>query len=169
MNFFPHKIELTAREDKFGDVYYFGTVGAPSTLSLKKGAVFFIFTSEEDQEELQIAVPKPGSRFSTLKKAVSSDGTIERIYINLEKKIDENGNPYYFAAVQDSGVELPMDEGLLFFAFTAKDGKEQLQISRNIQAEKNPYKGERNAPEVYRRREPLKFADGAPRRADYGT
>lgn len=147
----PQKIEMTARPDREGKRYYFGTLGSTGTLSLKKGTVFFVFTSEENAEEVQISVPKPKTQFSTVKMSLDDDNNVDRIFINLEKKFDEYGEPYYFAAVRDN-VEIPLDEGILLFAFVSKEGREQLQIVRNREDKRaGRYDRDEKEPEVVRR------------------
>jgi hypothetical protein len=48
-------IQLKAHRDGRGKVYYVGKVQAPITIDCKDGVTFFVFTSETDAEELQIA------------------------------------------------------------------------------------------------------------------
>jgi len=49
-------IPLTATQDRNGKKYYMGRVQFPGTLNLRRGAVFWVFTSESGQEEIQIGV-----------------------------------------------------------------------------------------------------------------
>lgn len=52
-------IPLTATQDRNGKKYYIGRVQFPGTLEFKEGAVFWVFVSEEGNEELQIGVMDP--------------------------------------------------------------------------------------------------------------
>ncbi len=49
-------IELKARKDKHGKTFYVGKMKAPVLIDCKDGAVFLIYTSEENCEELQISL-----------------------------------------------------------------------------------------------------------------
>lgn len=49
-------IELKSRKDKNGQTFYVGKIKAPILIDCKEGAVFLIYTSEENSEELQIAL-----------------------------------------------------------------------------------------------------------------
>jgi hypothetical protein len=49
-------IELKAREDKNHQVFYVGKLRAPVSIDCSQGVVFLIYTSEENAEELQIAL-----------------------------------------------------------------------------------------------------------------
>ena len=126
----PFKVELEARFDKNDATYFIGKCRAPMPLQFKKGVVFFIFTSDEGGEELHIACPKLNSQFVSPKKTLREDGTVDRVYVNLERKLDVDKNPYYLGVVQDDNLELSLSEGLVFLVYTSKAGAEQLQISR---------------------------------------
>lgn len=47
-------IALTKSTDRNGSTYYLGRIQFPGTLDLSKGAVFWVFTSEDGNEEIQI-------------------------------------------------------------------------------------------------------------------
>lgn len=49
-------IELKSRKDKNGQTFYVGKIKAPVMIDCSEGAVFLIYTSEENAEELQIAL-----------------------------------------------------------------------------------------------------------------
>lgn len=49
------KIPLTAREDREGKKFYVGRIQFPGTLDCKDGLVFLVFTSEDGNEEIQVA------------------------------------------------------------------------------------------------------------------
>lgn len=48
-------IELRARKDKDGMVFYVGKIKAPMLIDCKDGVVFLIFVSDQGDEQLQIA------------------------------------------------------------------------------------------------------------------
>ncbi len=47
-------IALTKQTDRNGKPYFLGRVQFPGTIDLHKGAVFWVFTSEDGNEEIQI-------------------------------------------------------------------------------------------------------------------
>jgi hypothetical protein len=48
-------IDLKARKDKDGMIFYVGKIEAPVLIDCTKGAVFLIFVSDQGDEQLQIA------------------------------------------------------------------------------------------------------------------
>lgn len=48
-------IDLKARKDKDGMIFYVGKIEAPVLIDCTKGAVFLIFISDQGDEQLQIA------------------------------------------------------------------------------------------------------------------
>ena len=48
-------IDLKKRVDKNGQTFFVGKLRAPVLIDCSEGAVFLIYTSEENAEELQIA------------------------------------------------------------------------------------------------------------------
>lgn len=49
-------IDLKARKDVDGEVFYVGKIKTPALIDLSKGAVFLIFISDKGGEQLQIAM-----------------------------------------------------------------------------------------------------------------
>lgn len=49
-------IDLKARKDVDGQIFYVGKVKAPVLIDCKEGAVFLIFISDKGEEQLQIAL-----------------------------------------------------------------------------------------------------------------
>jgi hypothetical protein len=49
-------IDLKARKDVDGEIFYVGKIKAPAVIDLSKGAVFLIFVSDKGGEQLQIAM-----------------------------------------------------------------------------------------------------------------
>lgn len=47
-------IDLTARKDVDGNIFYVGKLEFPGTINLKDGAVFLVFISDKGNEQLQI-------------------------------------------------------------------------------------------------------------------
>jgi hypothetical protein len=49
-------IDLKARKDKDGQIFYVGKIKAPVLIDCKDGAVFLIFVSDQGDEQMQIAL-----------------------------------------------------------------------------------------------------------------
>lgn len=49
-------IDLKARRDKDGMVFYVGKIKAPVLIDCSQGAVFLVFVSDQGDEQLQIAL-----------------------------------------------------------------------------------------------------------------
>jgi hypothetical protein len=49
-------IDLKARRDKDGMVFYVGKLKAPILIDCSQGAVFLVFVSDQGDEQLQIAL-----------------------------------------------------------------------------------------------------------------
>lgn len=49
-------IDLKAKADKDGRIYYVGKVEAPVLIDCKQGAAFLVFVSDPGDEQLQIAL-----------------------------------------------------------------------------------------------------------------
>ncbi len=49
-------IDLKAREDKDGKIFYVGKLKAPVAINCAKGAVFLVFISDHGGEQIQIAL-----------------------------------------------------------------------------------------------------------------
>lgn len=49
-------IDLKARKDKDGEIFYVGKIKAPVLIDCSKGAVFLVFVSDNGDEQLQIAL-----------------------------------------------------------------------------------------------------------------
>lgn len=52
-------IPLTASQDRHGKKYYIGRLQFPGDIDMREGAMFWIFVSEEGNEELQIGCMDP--------------------------------------------------------------------------------------------------------------
>jgi hypothetical protein len=52
-------VPLTAREDRDGNKFHVGRIKFPGTIDCKDGVTFLVFTSEEGNEEIQIAGFEP--------------------------------------------------------------------------------------------------------------
>jgi hypothetical protein len=113
-------------KDANGQPYYVGKFQWPGTMDFENGALFMVFLSEEDCEELQISPLDPNRRVKNKSRTTMSNG---RISINLYPKLDRNNNTYY---VGEAVGHLTMDliEGVFFTIFTSREGAEEIQISR---------------------------------------
>jgi hypothetical protein len=49
-------IDLKARKDKDGMIFYVGKLEAPALIDCSKGVVFLVFVSDQGDEQLQIAL-----------------------------------------------------------------------------------------------------------------
>lgn len=49
-------IDLKPRKDKDGATFYVGKIKAPITIDCSNGVVFLIFTADQHEEQLQIAL-----------------------------------------------------------------------------------------------------------------
>jgi hypothetical protein len=49
-------IDLKARKDKDGMIFYVGKIKAPVLIDCSMGAVFLVFVSDRGEEQLQIAL-----------------------------------------------------------------------------------------------------------------
>lgn len=49
-------IDLKARKDKDGMIFYVGKIKAPVLIDCSMGAVFLVFVSDQGEEQLQIAL-----------------------------------------------------------------------------------------------------------------
>ncbi len=49
-------IDLKARKDKDGMIFYVGKIKAPVLIDCSMGAVFLVFVSDQGDEQLQIAL-----------------------------------------------------------------------------------------------------------------
>lgn len=49
-------IDLKARKDKDGMIFYVGKIKAPILIDCSQGVVFLIFISDENDEQLQVAL-----------------------------------------------------------------------------------------------------------------
>lgn len=129
----PLKIELEAKVDKYQQTLHFGKLACPATLRFAKGVVFMIFTSEPGAETLLIGSALPNKKSAPIKKDYDKDGILNRCFIPLDRKMDTSKPPapYFMAVVKDEDLELDIEDGYVFFVFTAKSGSEQLQIVRN--------------------------------------
>lgn len=121
------KIELKKiTRDANGQPYYIGKQQFPGTLNFECGASFFVFLSEEGQEELQIAP-------LTTSRRLKSDNDLyvnkSRINIDLHPMVDQNGRTYYVGEAIGL-VQLDLIHGIFFTIFTSKPGHEEIQISK---------------------------------------
>lgn len=49
-------VDLKARKDKDGMIFYVGKIKAPILIDCSQGAVFLVFVSDQGDEQLQIAL-----------------------------------------------------------------------------------------------------------------
>lgn len=129
-------VELYRRQDKYENSFHVGKCKAPLLLDFSNGVVFFAFLSNEGEEMLNIACPKPESHLYRLKKSVKN-GRLEKVYIKLVKKVDSDGNPYFIGMVKDNDLVINLREGWVFMVFSSVHGEEEIQIMRNLESVKS--------------------------------
>lgn len=119
------KIELDPREDKENQIYYLSKKSGPLILNLKKGVALLIFTSEDGNEELQIAnLDNDTGHYSTYYRKD------DRLKIRLDKRQDSYGKNFYVAKLK-ANFNIDCSD-VSFLAFLSKEGKEELQIVGKI-------------------------------------
>lgn len=122
--------------------YYIGKLQFPGTLKFECGVSFFIFLSEDGQEELQIA-PLTTSRRSKTDDDLYMNKS--RISVDLYPMVDQNGRTYYVGEAVGL-AKLDLVRGIFFTIFTSRPGHEEIQISKL-----NP-KIRKGAETIYKRR-----------------
>jgi len=123
------KIELDPREDKEQQIYYLSKKSGPLTINCKRGVAFLIFTSEDGNEELQIAnLDNDTGHYSTFYRKD------DRLKVRLDKRQDSYGNSFYVAKLK-SNFAIDCSD-VSFLAFLSKEGKEELQIVGKIEHSK---------------------------------
>lgn len=55
-------IDLIARKDVDGNVFYVGKLQFPGNIALKDGAVFLVFVSDKGNEQLQIGIMEKNNK-----------------------------------------------------------------------------------------------------------
>lgn len=124
------KIELDPRQDKEQQIYYLSKKSGPLSINCKKGVAFLIFTSEDGNEELQIAnLDNDNGHYSTFYRKD------DRIKVRLDKRQDSYGNSFYVAKLK-SNFAIDCSD-VSFLAFLSKEGKEELQIVGKIEHAKS--------------------------------
>lgn len=119
------KIELDPREDKDHQIYYLSKKSGPLSINCKKGVAFLLFTSEDGNEELQIAnLDNDSGHYSTFYRKD------DRLKIRLDKRQDSYGKHFYVAKIK-SNFTIDCSD-VSFLAFLSKEGKEELQIVGRI-------------------------------------
>lgn len=126
-------VDLDSREDQYHQTYYMSRFRAPVKLSFKAGVAFCIYTSDKGFEEMRISCAKDGSECSSIRKRFKPNSNeVNRYVVPLEKRIDSDGNQFYIGIVQDQDLELDLSkDGIVFFIYTSKEGREELQIGKN--------------------------------------
>lgn len=124
------KIELDPREDKDRQIYYLSKKSGPLILNLKKGVAFLLFTSEDGNEELQIAnLDNDTGHYSTFYRKD------DRLKIRLDRREDSYGQVFYVAKLK-ANFNIDCSD-ISFLAFLSKEGKEELQIVGKVDQNKN--------------------------------
>lgn len=131
MNPSNYKIQLDPRLDKDDNIYFLGKVRYPGTIDFRRGLTILAFTADEELEELQIAVnDKENSSYSKL-DTKKLDEKKTRIKIPLTVREDSFGKNYYVCKVRSNLVIDCFDE-VVFFLYTSKKGKEEVQVIGSV-------------------------------------
>jgi len=119
------RVNLKKIKDANGQPYYIGKLQFPGTLKFECGVSFFVFISEDGQEELQIA-PITSQRSKS-----DNDLHIDksRISVSLYPMIDQNERTYYIGEAVGL-VQIDLVPGIFFTVFTSRSGHEEIQISK---------------------------------------
>lgn len=125
------RIPLFRRIGKDGNPFYTGKLQFPGVMDLEEGASFMVFTSEENMEELQIGPLDPNRQSARVRKTSRDTRADGRIRIDLHSVKDSHGNTFYVGEAQGPAI-LPLRNGLFFTIFTAREGYEELQVSRLV-------------------------------------
>ncbi len=114
-------VQLEAKEDDFGGVFYIGKLLAPIEINCTLGVAFFIFVSDQGDEELQIAPMQVN--------AVSNRHHFKngRLKIDLETRLDKDKEKYYLCKMRDN-MRISCNAGATFMVFVSREGVEQIQI-----------------------------------------
>ena len=152
MNPSNYKIQLDPRLDKDDNIYFLGKVRYPGTIDFRQGLTILAFTADEELEELQIAVnDKENSSYSKL-NVEKLDNQKTRIKIPLTAREDSFGKNYYVCKVR-SNIVLDCFDEVVFFLYTSKKGKEEVQVIGNVKSNKHKVKKEKpvEIDTIYRR------------------
>jgi len=119
-------VPLEPREDKENKIFYLGKLQFPGRICCTKGVTFLIFLSEDDSEELQIAInDKEHTTYNKYSKKP------DRIKISLDTREDQFHKKYYLAKIQLQGY-IDASSKIVFLVFNSKEGSEELQIVGDI-------------------------------------
>jgi hypothetical protein len=66
MSNFNVTLDLKARKDRDGKTFYVTKIKGPILIDCRKGAVFLIFTSDQGEEQMQIALMDKNDQFDDL-------------------------------------------------------------------------------------------------------
>lgn len=127
------KITLDPRRDAQDQVFWVGRNQWDLVLHLNRGVAFSIRLSDDGLEEIEISRPKNNDKSQSFRRRMGFDGTVDKYIVSLEHRLDDRGKPYYYGVVQED-LNLNFEDGYVFLVFTSKQGKEELQISKNREA-----------------------------------
>lgn len=119
------KCYLEPRLDKEEKVFYLAKLKGPVILDFKKGVAFLIFTSDEGEEELQIA---PVDEYLNYNKYFKR---FDRIKAELVARKDADKKVFYVSKIKMNAT-LDCSKGVSFLVFNSKIGEEELQIVGNF-------------------------------------
>jgi len=121
--FFPNqKIPLNSRKDKDGKTFFIGRMKNSTVLDFSAGMAVLVFTSEEEEEELQLA-PLDSRRPTYGRYRTSSD----RIHLSLDSREDKEKKVYYIGKLKLDKVMYAHD-GITFMVYLSKKGVEEVQL-----------------------------------------
>lgn len=121
------KIDLEARADKKEQIYFLGKIKAPISINCRKGVALLIFTSVEEEEEIQIgSLDKELNNFPPVNL---KDGKFK---IPLHIREDQDGATFYVGKIPPMPITLDCSEGASFMVFSSHPGYEELQIVSKV-------------------------------------
>lgn len=123
-------VPLKRHSDGEGNTFYTGVLQFAGTLDLEFGNSIMVFESDADCEEIQIS-PTDHSKRSKNKRDIITTrfNNSSKIVVPLQKLTDKYNKRYFVGELHGIG-SLSLVEGIFFTVFTAKEGMEEIQISR---------------------------------------
>lgn len=118
-------IALTKKEDSNGETFYMGKIQFNGSLDLDAGQSFFIFTSEEGVEEIQVGPLDPSRKKHVRPCHTQGD----KLCIALKKYTDGAGKAYYVGELYIPNMTHAMHRGIFCTVFTSRLDEEELHIA----------------------------------------
>lgn len=116
-----------------GEKYYIANHLPKFSLDFGTGYVFFVFTSEEFSEEIQIGSLDEDT-LKTSKYYISHENGVDTLKFKIYPKIDSDGKKYFVGTLrlpaQMTFFHDPKKSSMM--VFTSVEGKEEIQLQGNL-------------------------------------